>query len=290
MNLNFGEGVTLAAKGAEGNIMKAYTLAIPADAITSESGETFTLTVTYNDNSTIENKFVIGTGQPFVAGNVYKFNIDIDYNRYYITGNYNVWSWENCQYIYYNTTSNSYKGRVYFNSKGENDTQYMFKITQYKNWIKSWGGEWNEDEKNDNIRKNKKSCMVEVKTENGNDKVYTWDDADSWGVVGGFNNWGNSEEPDVEMQYGSDGDHYLIADVTFEEGDELTWKLRPDNSWAKNGDNSQIQINTGSGVVIEGEAGFAADKEQNFKVTAAGTYEIKWYFNLPQPKIVVTKK
>ena len=285
LNLNFGEGVTLYAKGTDGNIMKAYTLAIPADAITSESGETFTLTVTYNDNSTIENKFVIGIGQPFVAGNVYTFNLDIDYNRYYITGNYNEWSWENCQYIYYNTTSNSYKGRVYFDSKGVEDEQYQFKITQYKNWIKSWGLN------NNNIIKNKKSCMVEVKTENGNDKVYTWDDADSWGVVGGFNNWGNSEEPDVEMQYGFDGDHYLIADVTFEEGDELTWKLRPDNIWAKNGDNSQIQINTGSGVVIEGEAGFAADKDQNFKVTdGAGTYEFKWYFNLPQPKIVVTKK
>lgn len=296
LTLNFANGgISLAS----GNAIKAYTLAIPADAIAEEGSQIFTLEVTYGDNSTITNKIELNNktidgekiNQSFEPGNVYTFNIDIDYNRYYITGNYNGWSWKNCQYIYYNTTSNSYKGRVYFDSKGENDTQYMFKITQYKNWIKSWGGEWNEDEKNDNIRKNKKSCMVEVKTENGNDKVYTWDDADSWGVVGGFNNWGNSEEPDVEMQYGSDGDHYLIADVTFEEGDELTWKLRPDNIWAKNGDNSQIQINTDSGVVIEGEAGFAADKDQNFKVTdGAGTYEFKWYFNLPQPKIVVTKK
>lgn len=276
LNLNFGEGVNLAAKGTDGNIMKAYTLAIPADAITSESGETFTLTVTYNENSTIENKFVIETGQPFVAGNVYTFNIDIDYNRYYINGNYNGWGWKNCQYIYDTDLDGIYEGRVYFDSKGE-DAQYEFKITQYKNWIKDWG--LIDNGYKINVKKDNRSCMVQVKSENETENVYTWEDVDFWGLAGGFNSWGE----DVEMVYEFDGDHYLIADVTFEEGDELTWKIHADNAWA-------YQINSTSDVTIEGEAEKTNDDHNNFKVTAAGTYEFKWYFNLPEPKIVVTKK
>ena len=279
MNLNFGEGVTLAAKGAEGNIMKAYTLAIPADAITSESGETFTLTVTYNDNSTIENKFVIGTGQPFVAGNVYTFNIDIDYNRYYITGNYNGWSWENCQYIYDVNLDGIYEGRVYFDSKGE-DAQYEFKITQYKNWIKDWG--LMDNGYKINVKKDNRSCMVQVKPENGTENVYTWDDADSWSVSGEFNGWGN----DKVMTYGFDGEHYLIAEnveIIETEKNNFYWKLR--------GDKWSAQVNSATGVKVQGDAEALYDQDNNFKVTAgAGTYEFKWYFNLPEPKIVVTKK
>ena len=279
LNLNFGEGVTLAAKGAEGNIMKAYTLAIPADAITSESGQTFTLTVTYNDNSTIENKFVIGTGQPFVAGNVYTFNIDIDYNRYYITGNYNGWSWENCQYIYDVNLDGIYEGRVYFDSKGE-DAQYEFKITQYKNWIKDWG--LMDNGYKINVKKDNRSCMVQVKPENGTENVYTWDDADSWSVSGEFNGWGN----DKVMTYGFDGEHYLIAEnveIIETEKNNFYWKLR--------GDKWSAQVNSATGVKVQGDAEALYDQDNNFKVTAgAGTYEFKWYFNLPEPKIVVTKK
>ena len=277
LNLNFGEGVTLAAKGAEGNVMKAYTVAIPADAITSESGETFTLTVTYNDNSTIENKFVIGTGQPFVSGNVYTFNIDIDYNRYYITGNYNGWGWENCQYIYDTNLDGIYEGRVYFDSKGE-DAQYEFKITQYKNWIKDWG--LIDNGYKINVKKDNRSCMVQVKPENGTENVYTWEDVDFWGLAGGFNSWGE----DVEMVYEFDGDHYLIADNVSFTGEDFTWKIHADKAWA-------YQIDSTRDVTIEGEAEKTNDGNNNLRVTAgAGTYEFKWYFNLPQPKIVVTKK
>lgn len=283
LNLNFGEGVTLAAKGAEGNVMKAYTLAIPADAITSESGETFTLTVTYNNNSTIENKFVIGTGKPFVAGNVYTFNIDIDYNRYYITGNYNGWSWENCQYIYDVNLDGIYEGRVYFDSKGE-DAQYEFKITQYKNWIKDWG--LMDNGYKINVKKDNRSCMVQVKPENGTENVYTWEDVDFWGLVGGFNSWGE----DIEMVYGFDGDHYLIAeDIEFNDKSDLKWKIRCDKIWSTN-ENPTPEIDSTSDIIIEGPVE-RTNESNDLRVTAGvGTYEFKWYFNLPEPKIVVTKK
>lgn len=272
LSLSFGEGVTLDAKGAEGNIMKAYTLAIPADAIAEGETETFTLEVTY-DEGTITN--YIKLEKPFLAGYVYTFNLDIDYNRYYITGDYNGWgwAWNNCQYLYDKDNDGVYEGRVYFN----NDAPYKFKITNSKDFEHS---EWPET--GDYTKLNSKSCKVKLE----NHIISHIDECNYWGVVGGFNNWGGTAEnpvDDIVMQYGFDGDHYLIADVTFEEGDELTWKLRADNAWS-------YEIDSTSNVTIEGYAESANDDHNNFKVTAAGTYEFKWYFNLPEPKIVVTKK
>lgn len=293
LNLNFGKGVTLAAKGSEGNVMKAYTLAIPADAIAEGETETFTLTVTYNDNSTIENKIELinktidgeKINQSFEPGKVYTFNIDIDYNRYYITGNYNGWSWENCQYIYDTNLDGIYEGMIYLNSKGTDDL-YEYKITQYKNWIK----EWNEN--NDNFKMGTNSCIVQVKPEYEGDKVYRWDYVSIWGVVGDFNDWGK-DKSDAVMMYKFEGNEHCLVAENVVIGDASTWKIRPDYSWPNRGDEegSLIQINSDSKVVIEGDAKMANDYDKNFVVTAgAGTYEFKWYFNLPQPKIVVTKE
>lgn len=272
LNLNFGEGVTLAAKGAEGNIMKAYTLAIPADAITSERGETFTLTVTYNDNSTIENKFVIGTGQPFVAGNVYTFNIDIeDYNKYYVTGTYNGWGFDNCQYIY-KIGDNAYRGMIYMKDTGT-ESEYRWKVTENKSWNFGFWPKWGDG------KVTKKSCIFTLYTMDEDILDNNMEQFDSWGLAGGFNSWSK----DIEMVYGFDGDHYLMADNVSFAGEDLTWKIHADNAWS-------YEIDSTSNVTIEGYAEIANDDHNNFKVTAAGTYEIKWYFNLPEPKIVVTKK
>lgn len=290
LSLSFGEGVTLDAKGTDGNIMKAYTLAIPADAIAEEGSQIFTLEVTYGDNSTITNKIELNNktidgekiNQSFEPGNVYTFNIDIDYNKYYITGNYNGWSWKNCQYIYDTDLDGIYEGMIYMNSKGT-DELYEYKITQYKNWIK----EWNEN--GGNFKMGTKSCIVKVIEENVEISY-----VNTWGVVGECNAWGGTADNPVEdivMQYGFDGEHYLIADnIIFNDANLLTWKLRAENTWS-NG----IQINSKEDsavkVKIEGNAEIIeGDHEGNFRVTAAGTYEFKWYFNLPEPKIVVTKK
>lgn len=54
--------------------LKAYAVAIPADAISA--GETFTLEVTYNEDQIKSNSFIIN--ESFVAGHVYSFNIDIE--------------------------------------------------------------------------------------------------------------------------------------------------------------------------------------------------------------------
>lgn len=293
LSLSFGEGVTLAAKGTDGNIMKAYTLAIPADAIAEEESQIFTLEVTYGDNSTITNKIELNNktidgekiNQSFEPGNVYTFNIDIDYNRYYITGNYNGWSWEKCQYIYDTNLDGIYEGMIYFNSKGT-DELYQYKITQYKNWIK----QWSNNGKNFDMGTN--SCIVQVKPESDGDKVYRWDYVSIWGVVGDFNDWGK-DSSDAVMMYRIEGNEHCLVAENVVIGDASTWKIRPDYSWPKRDDEqkSQIQINSDSNVVIEGDAEGLNDYDKNFRVTAgAGTYEFKWYFNLPQPKIVVTKK
>ena len=290
LSLSFGEGVILDAKGTDGNIMKAYTLAIPADAIAEEGSQIFTLEVTYGDNSTITNKIELNNktidgekiNQSFEPGKVYTFNIDIDYNRYYITGNYNGWSWENCQYIYDTDLDGIYEGMIYMDSKGTDDL-YEYKITQYKNWIK----EWNEN--GGNFKMGTKSCIVQVKPEN---EVYRWDYVSIWGVVGDFNDWGK-DNSDAVMMYKFEGNEHCLVAENVVVGDASTWKIRPDYSWPNRGDEEEslIQINSDSKVVIEGDAKMANDYDKNFVVTAgAGTYEFKWYFNLKQTKIVVTKK
>lgn len=69
LNLSFGADVSVDNNSS----LKAYAVAIPADAI---SEETFTLEVTYNDNQTKSNSFIIN--ESFEAGHVYSFNIDIE--------------------------------------------------------------------------------------------------------------------------------------------------------------------------------------------------------------------
>lgn len=105
---------------------------------------------------------------------------------------------------------------------------------------------------------------------------------DEWAVSGEFNGWGN----DKVMTYGFDGEHYLIAEnveIVETEKNNFYWKLR--------GDDWSAEVNSATGVKVQGDAEGLNDNDKNFIVTAgAGTYEFKWYFNLPQPKIVVTKK
>ena len=68
LNLSFAAGVSVDKNSS----LKAYAVAIPADAIAEE---TFTLEVTYNYGATRTISFNINNS--FVAGHVYSFNIDI---------------------------------------------------------------------------------------------------------------------------------------------------------------------------------------------------------------------
>lgn len=275
LNLNFGEGVTLAAKGAEGNVMKAYTLAIPADAIAEGETETFTLEVTYNEGSTITNKIILGSDKSFAVGNVYTFNIDIeDYSKFYLTGTYNGWGWDNCQYIY-KISDYEYRGMIYMLDTGS-ESEYRWKVTENKGWdAKIWP--------NDGDGKvTKRSCIFTLYTMDNDILDQNMQECDSWYVSGAFNGWGK----DKIMAYGFDGEHYLIAEnveIIETEENNFYWKLR--------GDDWSAQVNSATGVKVQGDAEALYDQDDNFKVTAgAGTYEFKWYFNLPEPKIVVTKK
>ena len=271
LNLNFSEGVTLAAKGTDGNIMKAYTLAIPADDIAVGETETFTLEVTYNEGSTITNKIILGSDKSFAAGNVYTFNIDIeDYSKFYLTGTYNGWGWDNCQYIY-KIGEGVYRGIIYMEYVG---TEYKWKVTENTNWDRSWP----EGDDMNTMR----SCIFTLYTVDNTIKDQNIQQCNAWYVSGAFNGWGN----DKIMTYGFDGEHYLIAEnveIIETAENNFYWKLR--------GDEWSAQVNSAKGVKVQGDAEALYDQDDNFKVTAgAGTYEFKWYFNLPQPKIVVTKK
>lgn len=72
LNLNFGNGGIQVSNGSP---LKAYALAIPADAIAD--GEIFTLEVTYNESSTISETYILDADDSFVAGEYYTFNINI---------------------------------------------------------------------------------------------------------------------------------------------------------------------------------------------------------------------
>lgn len=272
LTLNFANGgISLAS----GNAIKAYTLAIPADAIVEGETETFTLEVTYNEGFTITNKIILGSDKSFAAGNVYTFNIDIeDYSKFYLTGTYNGWGWDNCQYIY-KIDDNVYRGMIYMLDTGS-ESEYRWKVTENKGWD---AGYWPKDGQG---KVTKRSCIFTLYTIDNDILDNNIQQCDEWSVSGEFNGWGN----DKVMTYGFDGEHYLIAEnveIIETEKNNFYWKLR--------GDEWSAQVNSATGVKVQGDAEALYDQDNNFKVTAgAGTYEFKWYFNLPQPKIVVTKK
>lgn len=72
LSLGFGEeGLSINPEG----VMKAYTLAVPADKISEN--ETFTLEVTFADNTTKSITIDLNSDDSFVAGKYYTFNINL---------------------------------------------------------------------------------------------------------------------------------------------------------------------------------------------------------------------
>ena len=99
--------------------------------------------------------------------------------------------------------------------------------------------------------------------------------ADSWGLVGSFNEWGGSA--DIPMTLSTeDGMDYLVATATWDAGVEF--KVRANSDWAINyGD-----AGAGNGTVADGGA--------NLKIEEAGEYEVRYYFCAQEPYITVTKR
>lgn len=157
------------------------------------------------------------------------------------------------------------------------ENEYRWKVTENINdWSKCWPVYGNG-------KVTKRSCFFTLYTMDNDIFDRNIQQCDSWEVAGAFNNWGDDEAAKEIMEYGFDGEHYLISEDVEISENNFNWKLR--------GDVWSAQINSGSGITVQGDAASVDDTDMNLKVTAgAGTYEFKWYFNLPEPKIIVTKK
>ena len=100
----------------------------------------------------------------------------------------------------------------------------------------------------------------------------------SWGIVGDHNSWGSGDTMmtlETETDENNKFQYYLKATLDMSAGNK--WKIRPEEKW-------EDDIAPGA---VEGEFEDAGDG--NFKVSEAGNYSIKWYFNKVTPKIIVVK-
>lgn len=100
----------------------------------------------------------------------------------------------------------------------------------------------------------------------------------SWGIVGDHNSWGSGDTMmtlETETDENNKFQYYLKATLDMPAGNK--WKIRPEEKW-------EDDIAPGA---VEGEFEDAGDG--NFKVSEAGNYTIKWYFNKVTPKIIVVK-
>lgn len=100
----------------------------------------------------------------------------------------------------------------------------------------------------------------------------------SWGIVGDHNSWGSGDTMmtlETETDENNKFQYYLKATLDMSAGNK--WKIRPEEKW-------EDDIAPGA---VEGEFEDAGDG--NFKVSEAGNYTIKWYFNKVTPKIIVVK-
>lgn len=216
--------------------------------------------------------------------NVTPYSGEAVYPSIVLVGSYSNWGFETCQFVYSANSDDNYSGMVYFNGKANEGWKFTKGL--------AWGtGEWGAD---GNIES--EAPTANLITSGGQDiKSYSknsyWIDFnsttgllkmsqgyDSWGLVGAFNSWGS---PDTKMTYGYDENGgYLIANLTVT-ADQLIWKIRPDEKWEN--DKGPGQVSYEGDVEDNGDG--------NFKVSqGAGTYEVKWYFNKVEPKMIVKKQ
>lgn len=206
-----------------------------------------------------------------------------EYPSIALRGGYNGWDFAKSQKVYSVNSDNKYAAMVYFDGKatdgwkfcGDNDwktdnwgaPEGMTAEQSPVTLVSGSGGDIKAYAKN--------SYYLEFDNSIGELKVskaYT-----SWGIVGDFNSWGG----DTVMTLATETDennkfqYYLTATVSM--AAESKWKIRPDQKW-------ENDIAPGA---VTGEFEDAGDG--NFKVSAAGSYTIKWYFNKVAQKVIVTK-
>lgn len=210
-----------------------------------------------------------------------------EYPSIALRGDYNGWDFVKSQKVYSVNSDNKYAAMIYFNGKAANG----WKFCGAEDWsADNWGApEGMTAEQTpatlalgnggDIKAYTKNSYYLEFNNSTGELKVskaYT-----SWGIVGDYNSWGSDGVADTAMTLATETDennkfqYYLTATVNM--AADSKWKIRPDQKW-------ENDIAPGS---VTGEFEDAGDG--NFKVSAAGSYTIKWYFNKVAQKVVVTK-
>lgn len=211
-----------------------------------------------------------------------------EYPSIALRGDYNGWDFAKSQKVYSVDSNNKYAAMVYFDGKAANG----WKFCGNNDWsTDNWGapeGMTAEQSPVTLVSGNggdikaygKNSYYLEFNNSTGELKVskaYT-----SWGIVGDYNSWGNDGATDTAMTLVTETDannkfqYYLTATVNMAANSK--WKIRPDEKW-------ENDIAPGA---VEGEFEDAGDG--NFKVSTAGSYTIKWYFNKVTQKVIVTKK
>ena len=229
--------------------------------------------------------------EPILYSNVVKTTIkpfvgEREYPQIWVIGDYCGWNHANSQFLYSANSDDNYAGMIYFDGKAANG----WKLTPQAAWGSEWaGGEGLEPEATEatlvtsggsNITAySHNSYYFEFNKATGVLKVSK--PHDTWGVVGSFTGWADGK--DIVMTLASEVDDagktqwFLTATIDMSAGDE--WKIRADGAWSD-------QINVGN-IKAEGDVDLSGG--DNFKVTDAGNYTIKWYFNKVEPRIEVIK-
>lgn len=214
-----------------------------------------------------------------------------EYPKVYLPGAYCSWgdpsnSFKQCQLLYSVEDNGVYEGWVVFGNQAKDG----WKIVPEASWDNSWGYD-SAAELNpasitlasgaDNIK-----CYDKYSYKFSFDKatleLSVKASANAWGICGAHNNWGNAgNDNPMTLEFETDAsgnrDYYLTATVEMEA--DNAWKIRADNTWTTSfGTND-----------VEGEFE-EAGSDNNFKVSATGTYEMKLYFNKAKAKLIVTKK
>lgn len=206
-----------------------------------------------------------------------------EYPSIALRGDYNGWDFAKSQKVYSVDSNNKYAAMVYFDGKAANG----WKFCGASDWsTDNWGSPEGMTAEQSPVNLvsgsggdikaySKNSYYLEFNNSTGELKVskaYT-----SWGIVGDYNSWGN----DTVMTLATETDennkfqYYLTATVNMAANSK--WKIRPDEKW-------ENDIAPGA---VEGEFEDAGDG--NFKVSEAGSYTIKWYFNKVTQKVIVSK-
>lgn len=221
-----------------------------------------------------------------ISTNITPFVGERQYPKIWIVGDYCGWNHAQSQFLFSANEDENYAGMIYFDGKSANG----WKLTPAGDWN---NGEWGAPE----APEAEASSMTLLTSGGGNITNYAHNSYylefnattaelkisqayDSWGIVGGHNNWGSGDTP---MTLGSETDltgatqYFLTATMDMEAGN--TWKIRPDEKWENDKGPAQVEL--------EGDA--ADNGDGNFRVDDTGNYTIKWYFNKVTQRVTVTK-